>query len=102
LVTKMARDFDELQDARDQRLAIGGSSVSEYKWYLVFSLTFLTMIAIAAAHADRPAAARNALGIFAVAAVLSLWILAIHASPYAGAARIDPGSLAMTSEVGGG
>ncbi|MFU0503130.1 bestrophin-like domain [Pseudaminobacter sp. NGMCC 1.201702] len=89
LMGKMTQDFDELQDARNKRLAIGSTSVSKYKWYLVLFLTFLSMVAIAAVHADRPIAGRNALSIFTVAAVVSLWILALHASPYAGAARIE-------------
>lgn len=89
LIAKMTQDFDELQDARNKRLAIGSSSVSEYKWYLVLFLTFLSMVAIASVHADRPIAGRNALGIFTVAAVVSLWILAVHAHPYAGPARIE-------------
>lgn len=88
LVAKMAQDFDELQDARNKRLALGGNSISQYKWYLVLFLTFLSMVSIAAVHAERPPAARNALAVFAVAAVVSLWILALHAMPYAGAARI--------------
>ncbi len=88
LVAKMTLDFDELQDARNKRLAIGSSSVSQYKWYLVLFLTFLSMISIAAVHADRPPAARTALSIFMVAAVVSLWILALHATPYSGSAGI--------------
>jgi len=88
LVSKAVIDFDELQDARNKRLALGGNSISQYKWYLVLFLTFLSMVSIAAVHAERPPAARNALAVFAVAAVVSLWILALHAMPYAGAARI--------------
>ncbi len=88
LIAKMTQDFDELQDARNKRLAIGSSSISQYKWYLVLFLTFLSMVALAAVHADRPAAARNALGVFMVAAVVSLWILVLHATPYSGSARI--------------
>lgn len=89
LFSSMARDFDELQDARNKRLAIGETSVSEYKWYLVLFLTVLSMVAIAAVQADRPPAARSALAIFAVAAVVSLWILALHADPYRGPAAIE-------------
>ena len=89
LVAKMTQDFDELQDARNKRLAVGETSVSEYKWYLVLFLTVLSMIAMAAVHADRPLAGRNALLIFATAAVVSLWILALHADPYTGPASIE-------------
>jgi len=89
LIDRMAQDFDELQDARNERLAIGQSAVSNYKWYLVLFLTMLSMLTIAVAHIGQPRAARNALVIFALAAFVSLWILALHANPYAGAARIE-------------
>lgn len=82
LITKSVQDFDELQDARNERLAVGESAIDESKWYLVLFLTFLTMIAIASVHADRPGAGRNALIIFAVAAGFSMWILVLHANPY--------------------
>lgn len=88
LMSKMAQDFDELQDARNARLAIGVSSVDEYKWYLVLMLTVLSMIAIAAVHGDRPPAGRAALAIFAAASVVSLWTMAMHADPYAGGAKL--------------
>ncbi|MEP9397344.1 hypothetical protein [Mesorhizobium sp. KR2-14] len=96
LIAKMTQDFDELQDARNKRLAIGSSSVSDYKWYLVLFLTFLSMVTIASVHADRPRAGRNALSIFAIAAVVSLWILAVHAHPYAGPTRIEFESVSFT------
>ena len=98
LVGKMTRDFDELQDARNTRLAIGTSSVSTHKWNLVLFLTLLSMVAIAATHADRPTAARNALSIFMVAAVVSLWFLALHATPYSGSAGIRFSELHLPSE----
>lgn len=99
LIAKMTNDFDELQDARNQRLAIGSSSVSQYKWYLVLFLTFLAMISIAVVHADRPLAARNALGIFMVASTVSLWILALHATPYAGSAGITFHELQLPASI---
>lgn len=88
LVEKMAQDFDELQDARNARLALGIGSISTYKWYLVMALTVLALIAIAAAHGDRPPAGRISLGIFSATAVVCLWIVAMHANPYAGGAAI--------------
>lgn len=89
LIAKMSGDFDELQDARNQRLASAESSVSVYKWYLVLFLTVLSTVAIASIHADRTPAGRSALAIYVVAAVVSLWMLALHANPYDGTARID-------------
>lgn len=84
LIGKMVQDFDELQDARNERLAIGQGSHSVYKWSLVIFLTFLSKIAIASVHADRPRAGYRALTIYTIAASVSLWILAMHANPYTG------------------
>lgn len=93
LMSQMVRDFDELQDARNTRLAIGASSINHYKWYLVFFLTTLTIVVIAAVHGDRPKAGRKALGIYTVTALLSMWILAIHANPYRGVVHLEPNIL---------
>lgn len=89
LIAKMTDDFDQLQDARSARLALGQGPRTDYKWYLVVFLTFLSQVALASVHADRPGGGRRAMAIFAVAAAFSLWILALHANPYVGAARID-------------
>lgn len=88
LITKLTQDFDELQDARNYRIAIGSNSVSQYKWYLVLFLTFLSTITVVAVHADKPVAARNTMIIFLSAAVVSLWILSLHAVPYSGPAAL--------------
>jgi hypothetical protein len=88
LIGKMASDFDELQDARNDRLAVGRGSYSVYKWYLVIFLTFLSQIAIASVHADRPRAGRRALAIYTTAATISLWLLALHANPYEGVSSL--------------
>ena len=84
LVAKAVSDFDELQDARNDRLAIGQSALDMTKWYLVLTLTVLTMISIAIVHAEIPKAGRNALAIFCVVVCACLWILAIHTNPYKG------------------
>jgi len=89
LISKMVQDFDELQDARSERLAFGRGSHSAYKWYLVIFLTVLSQLAIASVHADRPRAGRKALSIFTIAATVSLWILALHANPYVGVQSLD-------------
>jgi hypothetical protein len=89
LISKITDDFDQLQDARSARLAIGGTPFSQYKWYLVLILTVLSQVALASVHADRPRGGRTALAIFTVAASICLWILALHANPYVGVARIE-------------
>ena len=97
LVSQAIQDFDELQDARNVRLGVGNTSVDYYKWYLVIFLTLLTAITIASTHADRPRAGRRALAIYAITASMSLWILAIHANPYAGLEELHP-SLLFTNQ----
>ncbi|MCG6115788.1 MAG: hypothetical protein MEQ84_11380 [Mesorhizobium sp.] len=89
LVGKIIDDFDQLQDARSARLALGQGPRDDYKWYLVLFLTVLSQVALAAVHADRRQGGRRALAIFSIAAAVSLWILALHANPYVGVARIE-------------
>ncbi|WP_139976794.1 DUF4239 domain-containing protein [Ochrobactrum sp. CGA5] len=96
VISQLINDFDELQDARNTRLAVGSTSIDYYKWYLVLSLTFLTAITIAATHADRVRAGVKALVIYSLTASFCLWILAIHANPYQGLERLEP-SLLFTS-----
>ncbi len=89
LIGKIIGDFDQLQDARSARLALGQGPRDDYKWYLVLFLTVLSQVALAAVHGDRNKGGRRALAIFSIAAAVSLWILALHANPYVGVARID-------------
>ena len=63
IISQLINDFDELQDARNIRLAVGSTSIDYYKWYLVLSLTFLTAITFAATHADRVRTGVKALAI---------------------------------------
>ncbi|MBB6468719.1 hypothetical protein [Aminobacter carboxidus] len=95
VIAQMVQDFDELQDARNSRLAIGTSSVNQLKWYLVLFLTMLSAIVVGAVHADRPHAGRKAILIFAVTAGVSLWILALHANPYVGVAQVTLGDVRL-------
>lgn len=82
LINKLVRDFDELQDARNARLSVGQSVVDDAKWYLVIILTIMNMVTISACHLDRPMAGLNALWIYSVVVLVSLWVLGIHINPY--------------------
>lgn len=97
LLGQLIHDFNDLQEARNLRLSVGNTSVDYYKWYLVFFLTLLTAVTIASTHADRPRAGGRALAIYAITASMSLWILAIHANPYAGLEQLHP-SLLFTNQ----
>ncbi|MGU3576279.1 hypothetical protein ACLBWZ_12130 [Brucellaceae bacterium C25G] len=93
IVSQMVQDFDELQDARNSRLAIGNSSINNYKWYQLLSLTLITTIVLASTHADRPRAAIQAMLIYTFTAVICMWILALHVHPYVGIGRLEPSVL---------
>lgn len=93
IVSQLVNDFDELQDARNDRLAVANTSIDQYKWYLVLMLTLLSAATIAVTHADRPRAGKKALILFSLAASTSLWILAIHSNPYDGVGEIQPALL---------
>jgi hypothetical protein len=96
LIAKMVQDFDELQDARNERLALGLGAYNVYKWYLVLFLTFLSQIAIAFVHSDRARAGRHALAIYTIAATISIWILALHANPYVGVSSLTPDAIRVS------
>lgn len=81
VVAKIVNDFDELQDARNDRLGISLSLIDPSKWYLLISFTFLTTVTVALLHIDRPAAGRIASLIFSITALAGLWILVIHIDP---------------------
>ena len=82
LIGKTISDFDELQDARGIRLALGQSVLDETRWYLVFALSILTALNIGMVHAGAPRAARNALAVFCCALFMCLAILGLTADPY--------------------
>ena len=89
VIAKMIVDFDELQDARELRLAIGQRHVAELKWALVVILALLSQVTIAFVHRDRLRAGRGAIAIFTLAACLSIWLVALHATPYSGSVSIS-------------
>ncbi len=89
LLGQLVNDFDELQDARNKRLAYGNASVNSYKWNLVLSLTLITAIVIAVMHADRVSAGKKSLIIYLSTAAFCLWMLGIHVNPYRASQAVD-------------
>lgn len=98
IIGHLLNDFDILQNSRNMRLAVGTTSVDAYKWYLVLSLTMMTILTIASTHADRIRAGSMALIIYSFSATLCLWILAIHANPYQGLEKLEP-TLLLTDDT---
>lgn len=95
---KLMHDFDQLQNARNERLSIGSASVDMSKWYLLFSLTILTTITIVSIHADRKRAAIKAVILYSITASLCIWILTMSASPYQGVGKNKPHHLLFQNE----
>lgn len=77
------RVFDDVVKARNERLWIGTHGRSEQSWALVLVLGFLSHIAIGLVHADRPAAGRTAMALFACATTASYWLLTRAINPFA-------------------
>lgn len=96
IMDRMVNDFDELQDARNERLAIGASTVNVYKWYFLVIISILVQTTVAATHADRLQGGRRAVLLYTIMVTLSLFILSLHANPYTGVASISPQALVMT------
>ena len=90
VTARMIDDFDELQDARTQRLAIGSSNINGYKWCFLIVFSLLVQMAVAAVHADRLQAGRKAVAWYAMMVALSLYVLALHVNPYVGVASVPP------------
>ncbi|AUZ06506.2 hypothetical protein ADP71_33700 [Vitreoscilla sp. C1] len=90
ITARMIDDFDELQDARNERLAIGASNINAYKWCFLIVFSLLVQLAVAAIHADRLQGGRRAVGWYAIMVAMSLYVLALHVNPYTGASSVHP------------
>lgn len=90
ITARMMDDFDELQDARNERLAIGASSINVDKWSFLIVFSLLVQLAVAAIHADRLQGGRKAVCWYAIMVAMSLYVLALHVNPYTGVSGVHP------------
>ena len=86
----LVRTLGDLEGARAGRLAIGRDYGDDMKWSLLFALAFLSLVAVAMVHADRPRAGRAALALFAAVIAVSTTTVALYEFPYAGAMAEAP------------
>lgn len=100
IVNQTVGIFDSLQDARNTRIALSNTTVDQYKWYMLLSLTLLTTFTVALVHADRVKAGKKALLLYTMTATICLWILVIHANPYTGVEQISSSSLSSNYTPG--
>lgn len=87
-----------LRSARDQRLAIAGAYPDDRKWAAVLIIAFITQIALAATHLDRPKPQLLAQAIFALAAIVPISLAASVDEPYAPPNAIGSDQLAQLLE----
>jgi hypothetical protein len=87
-----------LRSARDQRLAIAGAYPGDRKWAAVLIIAFVTQIALAATHLDRPKPQLLAQAIFAVAAIVPISLVASVDEPYSPPNAIASDQLAQLLE----
>src|SRR4051812_28698844 len=79
----------KVRDARADRLALASDRTNDVKWATVLILGVLTQIALAFVHLERPGAQIAANGLFSLAAVVALGLIALQEQPFDGAIRIS-------------
>ncbi|MGD9658823.1 MAG: hypothetical protein AB7U61_14500 [Methylocystis sp.] len=87
-----------LRSARDQRLAIAGAFPDDREWAAVLIIAFITQIALAATHLDRPKPQLLAQAIFAFAAIVPISLVASVDEPYSPPNAISADPLAQLLE----
>ena len=93
----------QLRSARSERLALSAARSDESKWLTLLVLAALTLTAIALVHCERPLAQATTLGLFSLAMVTTLGVIAMHERPFDGPLALtpDPIRLAHTAMMSG-
>jgi len=86
----MLREITEIRDQRNLRISLSQTHVNPLKWLGMAFLGLLTLISVAAVHADNPRAALVATLLFAVAAAPTAAIVLIQGNPFQAPAAISP------------
>lgn len=87
-----------LRSAREQRLAIAAAFPDDRKWAAVIIIAFITQIAIAVVHLDRPRPQLLAQAIFALAAIVPISLVASVDEPYSPPNAVSSEPLAQLLE----
>ncbi|PPC85725.1 MAG: hypothetical protein CTY36_18535 [Methylocystis sp.] len=87
-----------LRSAREQRLAIAEAFPDDRKWAAVLIIAFITQIALAVVHLDRPRPQLLAQAIFALAAIVPISLVASVDEPYAPPNAVSSEPLAQLLE----
>jgi hypothetical protein len=80
---------------RNERVAISTDHTNDLKWLVVILLAFITQVAIALVHLERPRAFIATMTVFSCAVVVTLGIIALQEYPFNGAFRVSPTPIAQ-------
>ena len=77
-------------DARRQRILVSRSAVNWVKWFVLIIEAVCTLTGIAMVHSDNRLAARLAMGLFATAVAVCIFLLVAHDRPFTGQLAVPP------------
>lgn len=82
-----------IRAAHEDRIVLSSDRTMSSKWAAVLLLALITQVAIATVHLESARPQAVALGIFTLAAVLILGLLAVHESPFDPPVFVPPGPI---------
>lgn len=86
--------WQKVRAARSDRLVLSEQFSDHPKWWTIFVLAILTQVAVALVHLGKPAASAAAVGLFTVAAVVTLSLIAVKERPFDGPLATPPTAFA--------
>lgn len=81
---------DDIATTRSDRLWIGRNHTEFHSWLAVLLIGFMTHLAVASVHLDRPRAGALALGLLATTTTIAYWSLGVVDDPYRHLDKLDP------------
>ena len=87
---EIVANLDNALDARRQRILVSRSNVNWVKWFVLIIEAACTLTGIAMVHSDNRAAARIAMGLFATASAVCIFLLVAHDRPFTGQFSVRP------------
>jgi len=82
-----------IRTAHEDRVVLSSDRTAAGKWAAVLVLALITQLALAAVHLETPRPQAVALGIFSLAAVLILGLLAVYEAPFDPPIFVPPGPI---------
>jgi len=87
---EIVANLDNALDARRQRILVSRSAVNWVKWFALIIQAACTLTVIAMVHSDNRQAARFAMGVFATAVAVCIFLLVAHDRPFTGQLSVPP------------